>query len=84
LAFNIEDQSQGHATVNVKQPAYFPQWAIAVFLSLSLSLSVVHTALAQSADDWDGSLEQRLSGFITVWSEAKYNLPYFDQRTGLD
>ncbi len=70
--------------MNVKQPAYFPQWAIAVFLSLSLSLSVVHTALAQSADDWDGSLEQRLSGFITVWSEAKYNFPFFDQRPGLD
>jgi len=39
---------------------------------------------AQSDADWNGSVEQRVEGLITIWSEAKYNFPFFDQRPDLD
>ena len=63
-------------------PCRFPRRVILALLALSLA--TVQHARAQSNEDWDGSLEQRLDGFITVWSEAKYNFPFFDQRPGLD
>ncbi|OGU67537.1 MAG: hypothetical protein A2W30_00035 [Ignavibacteria bacterium RBG_16_36_9] len=28
---------------------------------------------------WTGSIEQKLWGLMTVWSEAKFNFPYFDR-----
>jgi len=28
---------------------------------------------------WTGSVEQKLWGLMTVWSEAKFNFPYFDR-----
>jgi carboxyl-terminal processing protease len=60
----------------------FAQLIICVFLYLLLA--TYQRALAQTSDNWDGSVEQRVSGLITVWSEAKFNFPFFDQRPGLD
>jgi len=51
---------------------------------LFLLLAAAQRATGQSVEPWDGSVEQRLAGFVTVWSEAKYNFPFFDQRPGLD
>ena len=31
-----------------------------------------------SEEQWTGSIEQNLWGLMTVWSEAKFNFPYFD------
>jgi carboxyl-terminal processing protease len=50
----------------------------------SLLMTASQQAVAQTEVHWNGSVEQRLAGFITVWSEAKYNFPFFDQRPDLD
>ena len=44
-------------------------------------------AQAQSANNenaWTGTTEQKIWGLMTVWSEAKFNFPFFDQRPGLN
>jgi len=33
---------------------------------------------------WTGSVEQRLLGLMTIWSEAKFNFPYFDRIPDID
>jgi carboxyl-terminal processing protease len=33
---------------------------------------------------WTGTTEQKIWGLMTVWSEAKFNFPFFDQRPGLN
>ena len=33
---------------------------------------------------WTGTIEQKIWALTTVWSEAKYNFPFFDQRPGLN
>ena len=33
---------------------------------------------------WNGSVEQKISGLMTVWAEAKFNFPFFDRRPGLN
>jgi hypothetical protein len=42
----------------------FAQLIICVFLYLLLA--TYQRALAQTSDNWDGSVEQRVSGLITV------------------
>lgn len=37
-----------------------------------------------SNNAWDGTVEQKVMGLMTVWSEAKYNFPFFDQRPELN
>ena len=51
---------------------------------LLVLLASAQRSMGQSGEVWDGSVEQRLAGFITVWSEARNNFPFFDQRPGLD
>lgn len=34
---------------------------------------------AESNKQWTGSVEQKMFGLMTVWSEAKFNFPYFDR-----
>jgi len=34
---------------------------------------------AGSKEQWTGSSEQKLWGLMTIWSEAKFNFPYFDR-----
>jgi C-terminal processing protease CtpA/Prc len=41
-----------------------------------------HEAVGQT--QWTGSVEQKLLGLMTVWSEAKFNFPYFDRVSSLD
>ena len=38
----------------------------------------------KAEDPWTGSEEQKLWGLMTVWSEAKFNFPFFDRLPGLD
>ena len=40
--------------------------------------------LAEGQMPWTGSAEQKLWGLMTVWSEAKYNFPYFDRIPDID
>jgi len=39
---------------------------------------------ANSKSQWTGSVEQKLWGLMTIWSEAKFNFPYFDRIPDLD
>ena len=48
------------------------------------SFSAFGQTVTQSSNTWDGSIEQKVMGLVTVWSEAKVNFPFFDQRQGLD
>jgi hypothetical protein len=36
------------------------------------------------ADDWTGTAEQKILGLATIWAEAKYAFPSFEQLPGLD
>ena len=52
-------------------------------------ISLAGSALAQDQSQrqeeaWTGSVEQKVWGLMTVWSTAKYNFPFFDQRPGLN
>lgn len=38
----------------------------------------------EPADTWTGTTEQKVWGLMTVWAEAKYTFPHFDQRPDLD
>ena len=65
-------------------------------LSAGLVMACLLTAQERSArqpafsvptkaeDPWTGSDEQKLWGLMTVWSEAKFNFPFFDRLPGLD
>jgi hypothetical protein len=35
-------------------------------------------------DQWTGTDEQKIWGLMTIWSEAKYNFPYFDRIPDVD
>ena len=37
-----------------------------------------------SLGSWTGSVEQKLLGLMTIWSEAKFNFPYFDRIPDID
>lgn len=65
-----------------KNRRLFSSWAIALFLFAFFASN--QRLMAQTADQWDGSVEQKVMGLITIWSEAKFNFPYFDQRPGLN
>ena len=39
---------------------------------------------ANSKHQWTGSVEQKVWGLMTIWSEAKFNFPYFDRIPELD
>ncbi|MFC1800000.1 S41 family peptidase [Candidatus Eisenbacteria bacterium] len=38
----------------------------------------------QAADDWTGTDEQKIAGLATIWAEAKYAFPSFEQLPDLD
>ena len=39
---------------------------------------------ADGKEQWTGSVEQKIGGLMTVWSEAKFNFPFFDRIPGID
>ena len=39
---------------------------------------------SQMKDQWTGTDEQKIWGLMTIWSEAKYNFPYFDRIPDVD
>ena len=39
---------------------------------------------AASKAQWTGSVEQKLWGLMTIWSEAKFNFPYFERIPDMD
>lgn len=45
--------------------------------------SYIHLANDQKIP-WTGSVEQKLWGLMVVWSEAKFNFPFFDRITDID
>jgi len=59
-----------------------------LFLVLTAFLITVppHQAADQAIghDSWTGSSAQKLWGLMTVWSEAKFNFPYFDRIPDVD
>jgi carboxyl-terminal processing protease len=40
--------------------------------------------MIQMKDQWTGTDEQKIFGLMTIWSEAKYNFPYFDRIPDID
>jgi len=61
------------------------------FLALALFLKATDIqdtgSLANQEDgkyQWTGSVEQKLWGLMTIWSEAKFNFPYFDRIPDID
>jgi hypothetical protein len=42
------------------------------------------TNQADGKSQWTGSVEQKLWGLMTIWSEAKFNFPYFDRIPDID
>jgi carboxyl-terminal processing protease len=59
---------------------------LAWVVTWSLSSGVVFAQEQTQNNDqaWTGTSEQKIWGLMTVWSEAKYNFPFFDQRPGLN
>lgn len=60
--------------------------AIALIFAIIICANTVF-AQSQNADNnnqWTGSTEQKVFGLMTVWSEAKYNFPWFDKLPDLD
>ncbi|MBU1100111.1 MAG: hypothetical protein KKA84_06880 [Bacteroidetes bacterium] len=58
-------------------------------LTISAIAFFVNTTSAQPESTnemikWTGSTEQKVFGLMTVWSEAKYNYPWFDKMPDLD
>lgn len=52
-----------------------------------MSVQSVPCASAQSGqaeNDWTDTVEQKISGLMTVWAEVKYNYPFFDKQPDLD
>jgi len=50
-----------------------------------LSSAVISQEKPTSSENaWTGATEQKIWGLMTVWSEAKFNFPFFDQRPGLN
>jgi C-terminal processing protease CtpA/Prc len=54
---------------------------------ITVALTAAPRAIAQDEqgrDEWTGSIEQKVSGLMTVWAEVKYNYPFFDKQPDLD
>jgi carboxyl-terminal processing protease len=62
-----------------------PYAVLAVLAVAATALEAQPQSTGQNADlAWTGSVEQKVFGLMTVWAEAKYNFPFFDQRPGLN
>ncbi len=62
-------------------------WLLLSCLPAARGLSARQPTLSgptKVVDPWTGSDEQKLWGLMTVWSEAKFNFPFFDRLPGLD
>jgi carboxyl-terminal processing protease len=57
-------------------------FAATLIFSFGAIFSQVQSANNENA--WTGTIEQKIWGLMTVWSEAKFNFPFFDQRPGLN
>jgi C-terminal processing protease CtpA/Prc len=56
-----------------------------VILGLALLLSPTETsAQAETAPEWFGSVEERVFGLTSIWAEARYAFPSFEQVPDLD
>ncbi len=53
-------------------------------LALAIVLMGPLRLRAEEKSSWTGSAEQKLYGLMTVWSEAKFNFPFFDRIPGVD
>ncbi len=42
------------------------------------------TSQADSKDQWTGSVGQKLWGLMVIWSEARFNFPFFDRIPDID
>lgn len=40
--------------------------------------------ITQMKDQWTGTDEQKIWGLMTIWSEAKFNFPFFDRIPDVD
>ncbi len=62
---------------------------INLLILISALIFIINTSFAQSKDvtdnrEWTGSTEQKVFGLMTIWSEVKYNFPWFDKLPDLD
>lgn len=60
-----------------------------LLIPISVIILLINTSFAQSKgitdkQEWTGTTEQKVFGLMTVWSEAKYNFPWFDKLPDLD
>jgi hypothetical protein len=64
--------------------------AVAIFYLSYLMVASLFSQEADSSkttqikDQWTGTDEQKIWGLMTVWSEAKFNFPFFDRIPDLD
>jgi carboxyl-terminal processing protease len=75
--------SEGQITMKAKTTILL----MLVFAVILIVLSSAALGQGQPADKdtaWNGTTEQKIWGLMTVWSEAKYNFPFFEQRPGLN
>jgi hypothetical protein len=54
------------------------------FLACLITLTFLSTPYMSAEDEqgdneWIGTVEQKVSGLMTVWAEVKYNYPFFDK-----
>jgi C-terminal processing protease CtpA/Prc len=55
-----------------------------LFLHLPISFAQNQEPSSPKINEWTGSIEQKLWGLMTIWSEAKYAFPSFDKLTDLN
>ncbi|MCP4573511.1 MAG: hypothetical protein GY838_14230 [bacterium] len=53
-------------------------------LRTAICLLVLLACGIATAADWSNTAEQKIWGLMTVWAEAKYTFPHFDNRPDLD
>jgi len=55
-----------------------------VFILISITCAWSQAEAEPGADDWTGTTEQKILGLATIWAEAKYAFPSFEQLPDLD
>ena len=54
------------------------------FFLVSVSYALSQDRSPQQANDWTGTSEQKIFGLATIWADAKYAFPSFEQLPDLD
>jgi carboxyl-terminal processing protease len=67
----------------MKRAVVMFQLSFLLIVSL-LSQELDPSKITQMKDQWTGTDEQKIWGLMTIWSEAKFNFPFFDRIPDVD